>query len=167
VVHSFSLGGTEKNRVIFKLATEDDIPALVKANIEIKKEYPDLYTIDNKSEKIETDYFHKTIVFPRIVVKCLLNGNIIGICRTDLDKDPNAMWISVNLLKKYTDMGIGRDAIVYIARHCKAHGFRKLHLYVNIQNQNAISLYQDMGFNTIKHVIPMNDKKYYEMVWHI
>lgn len=131
-------------------------------NYEIVKigidEYSECNNIWDMDKCPFTDKFKKQIIDgDRFVYIYKINNAFIGegdlVINVD-DSDyyvPNQrIYVSRMIVKKeYRNQGIGEIILNYLIEQAKAMGYREMALGVDIDNYNAIHLYQKKGFNTL------------------
>lgn len=64
----------------------------------------------------------------------------------DLDESESAEIVSINIDPDKWGVGLGRSLLNYMIDRFSADGFGSVHLWVVIQNERAIRLYQRNGF---------------------
>lgn len=96
-----------------------------------------------------------------------LDGKIIANCSVGLVQNKKrylhraAMGIAI--LKDYWSKGIGRIMMQECINWCKENGVEQLELEVVAENNRAVSMYQNLGFEicgTIKHALKYSDGTY-------
>jgi RimJ/RimL family protein N-acetyltransferase len=96
-----------------------------------------------------------------------VNNIIIGNCSVGIVSDNKRFLhraaIGITVRKEYWNKGIGKNLMQECIKWCKEKGVEQLELEVITQNNRAISLYQNLGFDiygTKKHALKYADGSY-------
>lgn len=63
--------------------------------------------------------------------------------------DDNTPEIAIALLPQYRNKGIGKSLILHLLEQAKADGYRQISLSCDPTNDNALHLYQKLGFEQV------------------
>ena len=68
---------------------------------------------------------------------------------------------ALGVKEEYRNQGIGRKLLEFIKEYAIKHGYTNLKLTVNEENENAIHLYEKLGFKVknISYSMSLNNKK--------
>ena len=113
----------------------------------------DLKTIKHWSQnqwevELKNDYVNAMGIY--------LNNSIIGVCVLHkLYEVAEIRYLSVH--PSYRRRGLGKKLVFKIFQECQNEGIKKINLEVSLKNKQALSFYDDFGFETISI-----RKKYYK-----
>ena len=136
------------------LANIDDIPQMNKICEEFWGEngsYPEDLFITALKQNLSYVYKEKNI--------------IIAFCIAEYDKAEEKICISYLCVKpEYQKKGYGKSLLTFCIKNCINKGYTKFYLYVAVTNENAIKLYEKLGFykdrfvkNYYPYDLPPND----------
>ena len=80
-----------------------------------------------------------------------IDGKIVGICCTciyghNFEKGA-VVWIRwIDVMPEYQGRGIGRDLLMQTLQYGVEHGAKRAFLAVDLENKNAVKLYESVGF---------------------
>ncbi|ESU30139.1 hypothetical protein G3A_23595 [Bacillus sp. 17376] len=98
------------------------------------------------------------------------NGRLIGFSRcagNDLKRFRHKVELGVGVLKEFWGYGVGKNLLQESISLAGENGFRKMTLNVMESNENALRLYQKLGFDVegiLKDDKLLSDGKYYNMI---
>jgi len=78
------------------------------------------------------------------------DGNLVGyvnVLRGDANRIRHSAYIAMGILLSYTGQGIGKLLLNKVDEWARKYGVTRLELTVMAHNENAIKLYEKMGFN--------------------
>ena len=78
------------------------------------------------------------------------DGNLVGyvnVLRGDANRIRHSAYIVMGILLSYTGQGIGKLLLNKVDEWARKYGVTRLELTVMAHNENAIKLYEKMGFN--------------------
>jgi ribosomal protein S18 acetylase RimI-like enzyme len=80
-----------------------------------------------------------------------IDGKIVGICCTCIyahDNEKGAVvWIRwIDVIPEYQNRGIGRNLLMQTLQYGIEHGAKRAFLAVDLENKNAVKLYESIGF---------------------
>lgn len=84
-----------------------------------------------------------------VMILAFLNGEFVGNCSfsgQNLKRQKHRVSMGIALFQKYTGMGIGKLLIEKLLQLAKEKGFEQMELEVSAENERAIHLYQNLGF---------------------
>jgi aminoglycoside 6'-N-acetyltransferase len=134
-------------RVHLRVATRDDIPALVRI-----RETPEVYEHwrggDDLRAAVESD-FAEDGIHPYVIE---VDGAVVGWIQWQAEDDPDYRHASIDV---YVDpavhgQGIGSDAVATMARHLfDDHGHHRIEIDPAAHNAAAIRAYTKVGFRPV------------------
>ena len=107
----------------------------------------------------------------KLLLLGFLDGNYVGNCSiTGMDtvRHLHRASVGIALFQKYTGMGIGRAMLEKLIAVAKETGFEQVELEVVAENERAIRLYKNMGFEiygTFPHSMKYKDGTYADAYW--
>ncbi|MBQ9793265.1 MAG: GNAT family N-acetyltransferase [Clostridia bacterium] len=101
-------------------------------------------------EMIESDFFKRSIY---IVTRNELGVPIAYLSMLDLEIEGEILRVAVK--KQYRRKGVAKRMIRFLIEHLKANGYQQLYLEVKSTNEEAIKLYEHLGF------MKFNERKHY------
>lgn len=125
------------------------------------------FTVEDEKKYIENSIYSKTSVD----LLGFIDGEHVGNCSLRgfyESRMKHRVSLGIALYQKYTNMGIGRvmiEELINIAKDC---GFEQIELEVNVDNKNAIHLYESMGFKiygTFPNNLKFKDGSYIDVYW--
>lgn len=82
------------------------------------------------------------------------DGEQAGYFALVLDEDGHAMQLSKLYLRRdVRGRGVGKNAVAFVERHCRARGVRNVWLSVNKYNADSIAFYERVGFATVASTV--------------
>jgi len=63
--------------------------------------------------------------------------------------DDNTPEIAIALLPQYRNKGVGKSLLIYLLEQAKADGYQQISLSCDPTNDNALHLYQKLGFEQV------------------
>ena len=78
------------------------------------------------------------------------DGNLVGyvnVLRGDANRIRHSAYIAMGILLSHTGQGIGKLLLNKVDEWARKYGVTRLELTVMAHNENAIKLYEKMGFN--------------------
>jgi ribosomal protein S18 acetylase RimI-like enzyme len=115
---------------------------------------------------INTDTKHPRNIF--LVAEA--NGRLVGFSRcegTDLKRFSHKVEFGIGILKEFWGYGIGKHLMQECISWADANGIKKIALEVTETNDNAIKLYEKLGFEVegvLKNDKLLSDGKYYKTI---
>jgi ribosomal-protein-alanine N-acetyltransferase len=120
----------------FERATEKDVETYI--DLERKVENARLYGSALEVEKALDEIRKNSLYFVK------RNGTIVGMVAGRLEPDGSIYISNVNTDPNYHRQGIARAAMEFIL--AKYETARRIHLVTHPENENALGLYQSLGF---------------------
>jgi len=150
------LGNEEGNEVIIREAKEEDLPKIIRINLEtLPEHYPDYFWRDHLR------------LWGKAFLVAEVDRKIVGYIMTRVDRGLGYVYwkpfkklghvVSIAVLPEFRRRGIGRKLMLEAMRRLKEiYGASEVYLEVRVSNKAAISLYEKLGFRKVKHL-----RKYY------
>ena len=126
-----------------------------------------LLTLEEEKEFIRRINVSKNSV----MLLAFLDRKFIGNCSfsgNDLKRERHRATFGIALFQKYTGMGIGKILIRRLCEIAKEHGFEQMELQVNANNERAVRLYKEVGFQiygTFPDSTKYKDGTYADTYW--
>jgi len=86
-----------------------------------------------------------------------IDGKLAGYAIVVIEGDVADFWDLV-VKKEYRNLGIGTTLIKTVEKFAKERGCVAIKLDVNIENQNAIRLYEKLGYKKISYIMMKGDR---------
>lgn len=129
----------ESKDFTFRAGCDEDIDHIVKIGMEAF----------GTTEKEEREYNESNMKDPnKNVYAAEYDNKLIGMVTTIIE-DGNATIFDLAVHKEYRRRGLGRRILSRTMRELLNKGIEKMNLGVDVENKNALSLYEDCGFRTV------------------
>jgi len=150
------LSSEERGKVIIREAREEDLPEIIRINLQtLPEHYPDYFWRDHLR------------LWGKAFLVAEVDGRIVGYVMTRVDRGLGYVYwkpfkklghiVSIAVLPEFRRRGIGTKLMVEAMRRLKeVYEASEAYLEVRVSNDAAIRLYEKLGFRRMKRL-----RKYY------
>lgn len=112
---------------------------------------------EKASEILEQQLEHLIKSKNAAVIAARIDGKLVGYAIVVIEGDVADFWDLV-VKKEYRNMGVGSSLIKEVENYAKQKGCVAIKLDVNLQNVNAIRLYEKFGYRKVSYIMMKGDR---------
>ncbi len=112
---------------------------------------------EKASEILEQQLEHLIKSKNAAVIAARIDGKLVGYAIVVIEGDVADFWDLV-VKKEYRNMGVGSSLIKEVENYAKQKGCVAIKLDVNLQNENAIRLYEKFGYRKVSYIMMKGDR---------